>query len=546
MDIVEVAMLGQPDIDSDLSNQIENPYPDGIPILRIGLIENRDSIEFRLTGRFSVVNDQGIPILKDVASSVKWRVKIEHYLPAKYTYNILLGKFQERRLAQDCEYKLIEKGIGTRIKVRGGKLYYNDRVVNDNTQFWVVVDNLNSEQEAQTFAKQRMADFEYQIIKEKIYEPHASLELFDSEFEKLGASEGVIRIVPESPEIVTYIYDSTLDSDVQNRPTKHRSLSGPLEFRCTDDGKIIIICELPLEKYIESVVALEVNPDFPIEAIQAQAIAVRSKTIASLGIKHHEDTFHLCSGAHCQLFNGLMQTPEVILKAVRATKGTVLRDNRQVIDANYSSICGGYTEAYHTLNQEGLADPYPPVFCGNNKRNLEKNVDLTDDKNLRAWVHEEPDVYCNLVHFQGNNQLNYIPKQFRWHINYDRQELEEIISDKMGHDIGTLYDIIPVRRGTSGRIFEIEILASNKNILLEGEQKICQTLSNEKLASSCFTVDRQFDDNGFPVSFTFYGAGSGHGVGLCQAGGIGMALQGKNYAQILSHYFRGIEIKKIY
>ncbi len=539
-------MLDQPNIDSELSSQLENPYPDGMPILRIGLIENRDSIEFRLTGRFSVVNDQGVSILKDVASSVKWRVKIEHYSPAKYTYNILLGKFHERRLAQDCEYKLIEKGIGTRIKVRGGKLFYNDRVVNDNTQFWVVVDNLNSEQEAQAFAKQRMSEFEYQIIKEKIYEPHASLELFDSEFEKLGESEGVIRIVPESPGIVTYIYDSTLEIDLQSRPIKYRSLSGPLEFRCTDDGKIIIICEMPLEKYIESVVALEVNPDFPIEAIQAQAIAVRSKTIASLGIKHHEDTFHLCSVSHCQLFNGLVQTPEIISKAVRATKGTVLRDSRQIIDANYSFICGGYTEAYHTLNKEGFDDPYPPVFCGNDKIQQEKSFDLTDDKNLNKWLREEPDVYCNLVYLQANNQLNYIAKQFHWHINYDRQELEEIISTKMGHDIGTLYDIIPVRRGASGRIFEIEILASNKNILLEGEQKICQTLSNERLASSCFVVDRQFDENGFPLSFIFYGAGSGHGVGLCQAGGIGMALQGKNYTQILSHYFRRIEVKKIY
>lgn len=539
-------MLGQPNIDSELSSQLENPYPDGMPILRIGLIENRDSIEFRLTGRFSVVNDQGVSILKDVASSVKWRVKIEHYSPAKYTYNILLGKFHERRLAQDCEYKLIEKGIGTRIKVHGGKLYYNDKVVNDNTQLWVVVDDLNSEQEAQTFAKQRMSEFEYQIIKEKIYEPHASLELFDSEFEKLGESEGVIRVVPESPGIVTYIYDSILDSEFQNRPVKYRSLGGPLEFRCTDDGKIIIICEMPLEKYIESVVALEVNPDFPIEAIQAQAIAVRSKTIASLGIKHYEDTFHLCSNSHCQLFDGLVQTPETISKAVQTTKGKVLRDSRQVIDANYSFICGGYTEAFHTLNQEGFEDPYPPVFCGDSKNQQQQSVDLTDEKKLNKWVHEEPDVYCNLARLPPNNQLHYIPKQFRWHLSYDRQELEEIISAKIGYDIGTIYDIIPIRRGTSGRIFEIEILASNKNILLEGEQKIGQTLSNERLASSCFIVDRQFDDNGFPLSFTFYGAGSGHGVGLCQVGGIAMALQGKNYTQILSHYFRGIELKKIY
>ena len=77
-------MLGQPQFDSDAGSQVESPYSDGMPILRIGLIENRDSIEFRLTGRFSVFNDQGVSILKDVVSTVKWRVKIEHYSPAKY------------------------------------------------------------------------------------------------------------------------------------------------------------------------------------------------------------------------------------------------------------------------------------------------------------------------------------------------------------------------------------------------------------------------------------------------------------------------------
>ena len=546
MDIAEAEMLGQPHTDSEFGNQPEKTYPDGMPILRIGLVESRDSIEFRLSGRFSVLNDQGISILKDVESSVKWRVKIERYSPAKYTYNILLGKFNNRHAAHDLEYKLIEKGIGTRIKVRGGKLYYNDRVVNDNTQFWVVVDGLNSEQEALAFAKQNMSDFSYQIIKEKINEPHALLELYDSEFEKLGEAENVIRIVPESLKVVTYVYDPTLENEIQSLAVKYRAFSGPLEFRCTNDGKVIIICEMLLEKYVESVVALEVKSDFPFEAIRAQAIAVRSKTIASLGIKHHEDIFHLCSGTHCQLFKGLIQTSEIVSKAVQETTGVVLRDSRQVIDANYSLICGGYTEAYHTLNQEDLDDPYPPVFDGSNLKQKRTNIDLTDNENLNKWIREEPDVYCNLFNIQTSNQLSYIRKQFRWRITYDRQELEEIISTKMDFDIGVLYDIIPVRRGISGRIFEIEILASNQNMVLYGEQKICQTLATESLPSSCFVIDRQFDENGFPLSFTLHGAGAGHGVGLCQAGGVAMALQGMNHAEILLHYFKGTNLKKIY
>jgi stage II sporulation protein D len=546
VDNAEVEMLGQPHFDLEAGNEVESSHTDGMPILRIGLIENRDSIEFRLTGRFSVFNDQGVSILKDVASSVKWRVKIEQYSPAKYFYNVLLGKFQDRQAARDLEYILIEKGIGTRIKVRGGKLYYNDRVVNDNTQYWVVVDVLNSEQEALSFAKQNLAQFSYQVIKQKVNEPHALFELFDSEFEKLGEAESVIRIVPEAHDVVTYIYDSILENELGNRPVKFRAVKGPLEFRCTNDGKIIIICEMALEKYVESIVALEVKPDFPVEAIQAQAIAVRSKTIASLGIKHYEDMFHLCSGSHCQVFNGFIQTPGVISNAVKQTMGLVLRDDRHAIDANTSLVCGGHTEAYQVLNKEGFGDPYPAVFDGRNENYKKQPFNLNDKEDLNRWICEEPDVYCNLNHQQAGNAAHHFRKQFRWQVSYDRHELEEIISTKVGSDIGNLYDIIPIRRGVSGRILEIEILASNKNIVLCGEDKIRQLLANERLPSSCLVIKRQFDDNGFPLSFTFHGAGSGHGVGLCQAGAIAMANQGKRHPEILAHYFKGTHLKKIY
>ena len=546
METAEVVMLGQPHFETDTGIQVESPYNDGMPILRIGLIERRDYVEFRLNGRFSVFNDQGVSILKDVVSTVKWRAKIEKYSPAKYIYNVLLGKFKDPSAARDLEYSLIEKGIGTRIKVRGGKLYYSDRVVNDNTQYWVVVDVLNSEQEAMAFANQNLSEFSYQIIKEKVNEPHALFELFDSEFEKLGEAENVIRIVPESPEVVTYIYDVAIDNESANRVSKFRIFKGPLEFRCSNDGKIIAICEMPLEKYVESIVALEVNSDFPVEAIQAQAIAVRSKTIASLGIKHYEDMFHLCSGAHCQVFKGLIQIPQVITDAVKQTMGMVLRDRRQVIDANYALVCGGHTEAYRTLNDDGFGDPYPPVFDGHNRNLQEMPLDFDDKTQLANWICEQPDVYCNFVMNETGNITDHFKRQFRWQIMYDRQELEEIISNKTENDIGVLYDIIPVRRGTSGRILEIEILASNKNIILYGEHNIREALASERLPSSCLFIKRKFDENGFPLSFTFYGAGAGHGVGLCQAGGVAMALNGKSYSEILSHYFKGTNLKKIY
>ena len=540
-------MSGDTPKNSGNENQVSFTKTEDMPILRIGLMENRDSVEFKATGRFSVLNDQGIPILKEVASPVKWRVRITPKLAAKYVYNILLGKFMKRYEAHELEYELIERGIGTRIKTLGGKLYFGERIINENTQCWVVVDELPSEKEALEFARERLTNFTYQIVKEKIHEPQAKLELFDSDFEKLGETENIIRIVPESREVLTYIYDTGGESDFQYSGTRHRTFRGPIEFRSTNEGKILIVCEMPLEKYIESVVALEVKSEYPIELIKAQTITVRSKAIASLGVKHSDDTFHLCSGSHCQVFSGIRELPEIFSKAVQQTIGVVLRNNRGVVDANYTLICGGHTEALHNLTQEENSDPYPAIFDGENNNQNEGHLDLTSEENLKQWVRDEPDVYCNLskVH-DANNHFQALRSHFRWRVAYERHELEAIINSATGNDIGDLFDIVPVRYGVSGRIIELEILASNKNLVLNGEHTIRKILAPGGLPSSCFSIEKQIDDDGFPTGFIFKGAGNGHGVGLCLTGAINMALTGRDYEEILTHYFQNVELKKIY
>ena len=540
-------MSGDMHSNSENGKQLNPGSSNGMPILRIGLIENRDTIEFKSTGRFSVLNDQGLPILKEVTSSAKWRIKVTLRQPAKFVYTIILGKFLDPRDAHELEYTFIEKGIGTSIKTRGGKLYHDDLIVNDNTQFWVVIDELKSEREALEFAQRSLSHFSYQIIKEKVNEPHAMLELFDSEFEKLGEAENIIRIVPDSTEVFTYIYDSGGENEPQHYFGKHRTLKGPLEFRSTSDGKVLIICESPLEKYVESIVALEMKSEFPKELIKAQAVAIRSKTIASLGVRHPDDTYHLCSSPHCQPFTGFRQIPEVIAKSVNETAGVVLRNQREVIDANCTLVCGGHTEAFHNLSPEEANDPYPPIFDGEELAETAFQNDLTAAENLKNWVWTEPDVYCNMAYLHDENQIiMQLRRYFRWQISYSRQELEEIITTNIGSNVGFLYDIIPIRYGVSGRILELEILASNKNLVLNGEQNIRKILAPDGLSSSCFTIERQFDEDGFPTQFIFKGAGHGHGVGLCQAGGLTMAHQGKDYTEILTHYFKNVNLKKIY
>ncbi len=148
--------------------------------------------------------------------------------------------------------------------------------------------------------------------------------------------------------------------------------------------------------------------------------------------------------------------------------------------------------------------------------------------------------------FKNQEIPNRLTEYFRWQVTYSLNELEKIISKNVGVDIGSLYEIIPISRGVSGRLNEIEILASKKNLVISNNSEICEALAWDKLPSSCFVIDEQLDEFGFPINFTFSGAGSGHGMGMCLAGGTGIALNGADYSEILKHYFRGMKLKKLY
>ena len=513
------------------------------PVLRIGLTEYKDSIEFKSTGRFSVYNNEGIAFLKNISSSSKWRVKIEQSYNARYSYNILLGKFLDITEAQDLSYSLLEKGLGVRIKTLGDKFYYRNKVLNDNSQHWVIVDEFNSAEEAKSFANEVLSKYQFEIIKEKIKEPGAILEIFDSEYERLGEAENVIRIIPESKEVEFYIYDLTIDDGFQMKYNKCRAFRGVLEFRSNDAGKLTIISETPLEEYIAGVIALQMKEEIPDEALKAQAITVRSKIIAGLGINHYNDPYDICAGSHCQVFTGFSVTSEDIVNAIKETLGKVLVYDKKVFEANYSLICGGCTEKHSLINSGIISTLETNVFDNSNKSQGEICEDLSDEHNICKWIDSEPDVFCNL---SGNNELVNLHKYFRWEVSYSRKELEDIISEKESKIIGTLYDIIPIERSFSGRLIEIEIIASNKNLVIKGEMNIRKILARNMLNSSCFYVKKELDEDGIPILFSFCGAGMGHGVGLCQTGAVIMAQKGFKVNQILNHYFKGTKIKKVY
>ena len=135
---------------------------------------------------------------------------------------------------------------------------------------------------------------------------------------------------------------------------------------------------------------------------------------------------------------------------------------------------------------------------------------------------------------------------FRWQVAYEREDLEEIIREKSGIDFGDLKNIEPLERGPSGRISRLKIDGSKRTVMVGKELEIRRWLSPSHLLSSAFVVTVRRNTDGEVIGFVFMGGGWGHGIGLCQIGAAVMASRGFKAEEILAHYFKGAELKKLY
>jgi SpoIID/LytB domain protein len=170
---------------------------------------------------------------------------------------------------------------------------------------------------------------------------------------------------------------------------------------------------------------------------------------------------------------------------------------------------------------------------------------LTIEANAQEFIRTSPSAYCNTndarVLSQVLNNYDQETKDFyRWTVQYTQEELSEIIRERSGIDFGEILDLVPIKRGPSARLYEMQIVGSKRSMVIGKELEIRKWLSKSHLYSSAFVVDRNEQGD-----FILTGAGWGHGVGLCQIGAAVMADKGYSYEQILAHYFPGSELKTI-
>jgi stage II sporulation protein D len=354
---------------------------------------------------------------------------------------------------------------------------------------------------------------------------------------------------------------------------EEQTFPGDLTFLAAEQETLIAVNEVPVETYLASVISSEMSSEAPVAFLKAHAVTSRSWLVAMLARKRagqkrgegretmiqgdaevvrwydREDhaRFDVCADDHCQRYQGITgRVSGTVVEAVRETRGVLLTQGEEICDARYHKACGGLTEDFATCWEERTI-PYLRSVSDS----ALPHAPVRKETDAEQWILSCPDCYC---HTQDQALLARILPSFdretadffRWQVSYAREELESILAAKSGIDFGVLRSIVPLRRGPSGRIRLLRIEGSKATVTVGKELEIRRWLSPSHLYSSAFIVCPTREPSGTPARFTLFGAGWGHGVGLCQIGAAAMAERGFAAEEILRHYFRGVELVKRY
>jgi len=514
------------------------------PVLKVKTANSKDLLDFCVSGEFSIFDDYGQMVFDKISSNRKWRIKLESYEPAHFVYSVLIDIKNNPKDAENVIQKLNRNGYDAKIEVLGGDFLFQDEIVTKNTQYRIQVGEFNSIEDAKRYRWNCANGWPAEIVREKIREPRGVLELFDAEYTKTAKVKNCIHLIPSHPETETTLYHVITGRDFPRQHCTKRVCRWPMTFRIGNQG-MDAIGEIPLERYLKGVLAVEMGPSAPLEALKCQAVVSRGLALTGLGLCHPDEFFDVCSENHCQNFGGVLNSHPRTDRAVEETCGEVLFHNDEMCNTPYTALCGGHTENGDGLLVRPYASYIKAIYDGPNE-DIGRRKKLDREDHVSTWILSKPNAYCNTNGQLDFSDFEHHKSTFRWEISYPRKELEDIIRKKTGEDIGTLFDIVPLKRGNSGRLKKIEILGSRKNIKIQSDLHIRQTLSEDILNSSCFIIETELGKDGIPVRFSFIGAGLGHGVGMCQMGAVVLAAEGKTYPAILNHYFKNVELKKIY
>ncbi|MBU4310228.1 SpoIID/LytB domain-containing protein [bacterium] len=272
---------------------------------------------------------------------------------------------------------------------------------------------------------------------------------------------------------------------------------GQVVIRRDKKGRLNIINEVNIDDYLYGVLPHEISPAWPLEAMKAQAVASRTLALYRKRRSRAKD-YDLDATIFAQIYRGMEGEDRRTNQAVEETRGKVLTYQGKIVNSIFHATCGGHTEEAKNV-WAGSEEPYL------------KSISCT---------------FCKDSPY------------YQWEKRIKKGDLRNVLEEK-GLDLSRIREIEITEKSPTGRAVRIAIrhrkatqpLMANNFRLFIGP---------DLMRSVLFTVSKEKNE------FIFRGHGWGHGVGMCQWGAKGMAEKGKDYKEILKHYYTGVEIEKVY
>jgi len=388
-------------------------------------------------------------------------------------------------------------------------------------------------------------------------DPYDEIDYIDANHISVVLEDGSISLYDEdNNEFIPFSEDYLISSEDRNEKkikVEDRYYRDYITFNNYGD-KLNVINYVTMDHYLYGVVPREMGASFEVEALKAQAVAVRTYALYNIN-KHKSEGYNLCDNTHCQAYGGMSSEFNKAIRAVDETKGMIITYNGKPIDAVFHSSSGGHTDNAYEI-------------WGGNAPYL---VAVKDDFSIG---------------FPNSN----------WQISFSADEISQKLNNS-GYNIGYVTDIQILATTEGGRAKQIKIIGTKGECIVTGD-KLRSILGSSILKSSLFTIEKEvsYDDeidihviggrdsstssvnlkdvyvidereivskagdtvsvitekgvsqlsnSGTPsnIRFTFDGKGFGHGIGMSQYGAQGMAQLGYSYDEILKYYYKGVEIE---
>ncbi|GMV40887.1 MAG: hypothetical protein AMXMBFR64_26030 [Myxococcales bacterium] len=503
---------------------------DNVPVITIAVMEGQQQIRIGSANGLLVLPDgPGGAEIELAPSRRPWEARLEGPSPSVVRYQVVVARIPAARATEvkDTRQRWLDRDFKVRVVELGSVFGFYGRVLDSRVSLVCIDKTYETADEALEVASTLASAYDDAVVslhEEAVRRATGQVILTDGT--TTIRNRDAIWVEARGGGVTVEDVEFGVGFPWHGRET--RTYAGRIALSVDRSGRLAAINQVAAEKLLKGLVPAEIYASSPEATLRAQAITARGELLSKIGLRHLADPYLICSDQHCQVYRGVGHEHTRTSAAVDATKGRMLFHGERLVDAVYSSSCGGHSED----NEDVWDQPPRPELRGRlDAAVADRSAPVTD---VASFLKAPPDAWCKKA-TKGSGS-------FRWETRLTAEELAARVNQQQ--PIGRIKELRVLRRGVSGRARTLEVIGESGTLIVERELPIRQLLGS--LKSAMFIVEAAPGPQGYPAAFVIRGGGFGHGVGMCQTGAIGMGEAGLGHEDILHHYYEGTDVQQIY